>query len=384
MQPRRPLARVGLLAVAAALMAVLVAAPSAGAAQFGKGPIKLDFKASKLKVAMVGQDTKTDTKTGGTFPFADEAGSVTMTSQPSGNLLIGGTSAQITLTHANKKKIVLKSFVEKLAAGKGQLTAKINGKGGAVAFFDEATTNKLKVASDFSTLSLETASMTLTSKGAAALNKAFGLKKPAPGKKDLRLKAKQKFGTAGFTAQRLLTITGGESRLIYNPAFVQKLRDCGITLHAVAPGQEIPKDPATSPEGGVILPANNGQLNAVSFFGTINNGGGTLLERPEGAAGKGAYSSELKDFVYAFSETQNILSARVVNLDLVSPIGSVSGVFATTLTDTGGSFTLSNGSLNLSEGSATLLGSKAEKIGADCPLEAGIQIGSFVLTGQVT
>ena len=387
MHPRRPLARIGLLAAAAALTAVLVAAPSAGAATFAGGPITLDFKASKLKVAMVGQDTATDTKTGGTFDFTEAgAGTATMTNQATGQLTIGSSTTQITLTHANKKKIVLKSLVEKLTGGRGQLTAKVGGKGGAVGFFDQATTNKLTVPGDFSTLDLASTTMTLTSKGAAALNKAFGLKKPAKGKKDLRLKKKQKMGTARFSAERSLTVNGGTSQTVYDTQFYDTLKNCDITLGSVAPATAIPADSA-APRGGVSLPISGGQVNAKTRRGVVNHSGGTVLDRPGpgepgNTTGKAKYNSPLTQFEFSFADTQ-ILRALVVNLNLPSPIGTVTGsVVPTNMSDTGGSLQLV-GDLVLSETSSTLLASKDPPIGADCPIPAGSKIGAVSMNATV-
>jgi hypothetical protein len=377
--------RFGLLAAAAALIAMLVAVPSAGAASFAGGPVKLDFKPLKLKVATT--DTTSKTSTGGTFQFAEGlAGTLTMTAQSSGSLKIGKTGSSITLTHGNKKKVVLKSLVEKLTAGKGQLTAKVNGTGSAIVFFDEATTNKIKIPAGFATVELQSSKMTLTTKGAAALNKAFGLKAPAKGKKDLRLKAKAAAGTVSFTAERALTISGagGESRLLYSQAFVERLESCGITLSAVAPAQAIPAD-ASAPKGGVILPVSGGALNAKSLLGVIQNAGGTVLDRPEAnPQGKAKYNSELTNFVFNFGVTENVLTAFVKNIDNTSAVGSVSATFATNLTDAGGTLSLTNGSLNLSPVAALLLSGKDAPLGADCQIDAGTQIGSFTLNANVT
>jgi hypothetical protein len=362
-----------------------VAATSASAASFANGPIKLDFKSLKVKVAST--DASPKTSTGGTFKFKEGlAGTATMNTQSSGSLSIGKPTTSITFTHPNKKKIVLKSLVEKLSAGKGQLTGKINGSGSAVAFFDQATTNKIKVPAGFSTIEIESSKMTLTKAGAAALNKAFGLKPPAKGKKDLRYKAKGAVGTVSATAERTLTISGagGESRLVYNPAFVQGLRNCGITLSAVAPGVAIPAD-ASAPEGGVILPTSGGALNAKSLLGVIQSAGGTVLDRPEGnSQGKAKYNSPLRDFVFNFGQTENILTAFVVNLTNTAPIGTVSGTIATDLTDAGGTVSIANGSLNLSPAAATLLSGKDAPLGADCQIDAGTQIGSFTLSANAT
>ena len=376
--------------MATALIAMFVAVSSASAASFGGGSIKLDFKPLKTKVATKGHSAKTST--GGTFPFGENAGTVTMTKQASGSLNIGAKSTAVTFTHANKKKIVLQSFVEKLVSGKGQLTAKINGKGKAVAFFDQASTNRVNPSADFTTLAMSSSSMTLTKAGAAALNKALGLKKPARGK-DPRFKAKQKAGTASFTANRSLTVTGGESRTVYDVKFVQDLRNCNIELGPVAPATAIPKDPNTAPEGGVILPINSsagGTLTASSLVGQVNHLGGTRLDRPApgqpgNTTGKAEYHSPLNDFKFGLQGgALHTLTATIVNANnLATTIGSVTGTPVAQLTDSAGGVTLS-GELLLSEQASGTLSQAQPPLGADCPIPPGSKIGAVTMTANVS
>jgi hypothetical protein len=380
-------ARVGLLAVSVALIAMFVATSTASAARFSGGSIKVDFKSLKVTVKTVG--AASNNKTGGTFPFAENAGTLTMTKQASGSLNIGAASTSVTLTKS-KKSIVLKSFVEKLSSGKGQLTAKIGGKGKAVAFFDQASTNRVNPSADFTALSMTSSKMTLTKAGAAALNKAFGLKAPKRGQKDTRFKAKGAVGTASFTAERSLTVVGGSTSTIYDQAFVNALRNCNIELSAVAPGTAIAKD-AAAPEGGVTLPVNaaaGGALNAKTLIGTVNHQGGTSLDRPApGQPGnpgsKAEYHSPLRDFEFGFSPGNNSLTAFIVNANGKLPIGTVVGTPVATLTDTGGSVALNNGSLNLSESASGTLSQAAPPLGADCPIPAGSKIGAINMTANV-
>ena len=384
MHPYRPSARAGLLAVAAALIATFVAVPSAGAATFGGGPVKVDFKSLKgIKVAVKGQSAKTST--GATFRFSETAGSAPMTKQSSGNLNFS-SGAEVTFTRG-KKKIVLKSFVQKLKAGKGILSAKIGGKGKLVDFFDQASANRIVVDSQFTTLSMQSSKMTLTKAGAAALNKAFGLTAPKPGQKDQRLKAKGAAGTASFTAERSLTVTGGVSRTVYDPKFVQDLRNCDISLSAVTPATPIAQD-ASAPEGGVNLPITGGGLKATNLIGSILHSGGTVLSRPEGSpSGKSAYNSPLTNFEFGFAGNRQSLKALIVNLNNSVDIGDVTGVPSATLTDGSGTVTL-NGELVLSEQASGTLSQKsppppAPQVGADCPIPPGSKIGSVALQADV-
>jgi hypothetical protein len=144
-QLRRPSARLGLLALAATLAAMLVAVPSAGAATFAGGPFKLDFKtlakSHKLKVSTTGASSKTST--GGTFELG--TGTLTMVAQSSGNIGVGAGTNSLTLTLGSKKAVLTK-MTEKLTSGKGQLNAVVNGKGKAVTLFDQASQGKIKPA----------------------------------------------------------------------------------------------------------------------------------------------------------------------------------------------------------------------------------------------
>ena len=385
MHLRRPSARVGLLAAATALIAMFVATSTASAATFSGGSIKIDFKQLKgVTVKTVGASK--NTKTGGTFPFADNAGNATLNKQASGNLNIGAGSTAVTLTRG-KKKIQLKSFVQKLKSGNGTIAAKIGGKGKLIDFFAQASANRIVVDSGNTTLSMQTASMTLTKAGAAALNKAFGLK----GKSSLKNKAK--LGTSSFTADRSLTVTGGESRTIYDPAFVDQLRSCGIDLGAVAPATPIPADPSAAPRGGVVLPvnaANGGTLTAKTLVGSVNHVGGTVLNRDDPGTGtnqttKPRYNSPLRDFVFGLQGSgAPTLSAFIVNINLSTGIGTiVGGAPVANLTSDGGSVTL-EGDLQLSDAAAANLSQAAPPLGADCPIPPGSKIGRATMRADVS
>ena len=370
--------------MATALIAVLAAAPTVSAATFDGGPFKLDFKtlakSHKLKVSTTGASPKTST--GGTFELG--TGTLTMVAQSSGNLGVGASANTLTLT-LGKKKAVLSKMTEKLTSGKGQLNAVINGKGKAVTLFDQASQGKIKPAADFTTLSMSSSNMQLTKAGAAALNKALGITKPKRGQKDKRLKAKQKVGTASFTAERSLTISGGDSKTFYDTQFYDTLKSCDITLSAVAPATAIPQEEPSAPRGGANLPISGGTMNAVTKFGQVTHTGGTKLSRPGpgepgNATGKAAYNSNLRDFTFDFGQ-QQVLSSFVENLNLRSPTGTVTGTITTTLADAGGTVSLT-GELILSDTAAALLTSKDPPLGADCPIPPGSKIGAVVMSAN--
>ncbi len=338
----RPSARAGLLAAAAVLVAMLVAVPSAGAATFSGGEIKLDFKQLKgVKITPKGHSAKT--KTGATFSFADEAGSATLNAQASGNLLLSQAS-EVTITRG-KKKIVLKSFVQKLKSGKGILAAKVGGKGKWIDLFDQASANRIVVDGKFTTLSLQTASMSLTKAGAAALNKAFGLK----GKSSLKNKAK--VGSASFRAERLLEFGSGQTRTAFDPGFYDSLKNnCDITLAATGTAQPIAPDETTAPRGGALLNVIGGTMNATTLAGNFQHDeGGTSLDRPAGSSKGPAYHTEIIRYEFDFAQNPPLTRAYSTAVVNTVPIGTLEGATVTAdLTDTGGTVTVTGGVLRLS------------------------------------
>ena len=385
-----PRARVGLLVAAAALTAVLVAAPTAGAASIDGGTWKVDFKtlanSHKLTVSTTGANPKT--KTGGTFPLGQ--GTVTLTDQPTGNIGVGAASSLISFK-IGRKTFTISSITQKLTSGKGQITGVVNKKGSAVTLFDVASQGKAKPTADFTQLVMTTSNVQLTKAGAAAINKALGITKPKRGQKDKRLKAKQKVGNVGMTGDRSLTVVGGQSQTIYDQKFVQDLRACDIELSSVAPATAIPKD-ASAPEGGVTLPINptqGGTLTAQTLIGNVLHEGGTRLARPApgqpgNTTGKAAYDSPLNNLNFGFSPGSFTLTAFVVNSNSSLPIGTVTGTLAANLTDSGGTVSLSGGSLNLSDAAAGTLSQAMPPLGADCPIPAGSKIGSVAMTANVS
>jgi hypothetical protein len=345
-----PRARIGLLAATAALTACVFAAP-ASAATLSGGTIKVDIQPltkKGIKATFTGASPKS--KTAGTYTLG--TANTTLNAQPSGTIPFEGGSIKLTV---GKKNLTLKSLKEKLAAGKGQLTAKIGSK--TVALFDEASTGKVGPIAGFKGLQLTKSNTTLTKAGAAALNKGLGLK----GNK--ALKNKQKSGSAQFNAIRLLTVTGGSSTTTYDTAFYDKLKnDCDDTLGSLAPATAIPAD-ASHPRGGVTLPIRpGGTLRADTLAGSFAHDGGTTQDRPAGSStGKPEYHSTLTNIT--FSTESNPPALLATSSDLPGPpigIGTVNGATITPdLTDNGGSVTIANGSLVLADFARQALGTFA-------------------------
>jgi hypothetical protein len=370
-QSRTRHARLGLLAAATALAALVLAAP-AGAAQFSGGTIKVDLKQLTQKGVKASFPQGGNSKTVGTFTLG--AGTATLNAQSSGSLATEGGQIKLKV---GSKTVTLSLLTEKLAAGKGQLTAKVGGKGKTIAFFDQVSSGKVGANAGNTGLHMNKSNAQLTKAGAAALNKGLGLKK------NKQLKNKQKVGSAQFNAIRLLTVTGGSSTTTYDTAFYDKLKnDCDDTLGSLPPAVAIPAD-ASHPRGGVTLPIRpGGTLRADTLQGSFAHDGGTTQDRPAGSpTGKPEYHSTLTSIT--FSTQSNPPALLASSSDLPGPpiaIGTVNGAqVSAVLTDTGGTVSVTNGSLVLADFARQALGTFAK-----CDVPANINtIGVTSTTANV-
>jgi hypothetical protein len=365
------------MAFAAALAALAVAAPSAGAATFDGGSLTVDLKTlvNKLKAKVANSGADKSTKTGGTFELG--TGTATLNSSPSGQFNVGSTSDSITLK-VGKKKLTLSKVIQKYSAGKGQLFATVGGKSQAI--LDIQSQGKAKPDSGFTGLTQSSSATKLTKAGAAALNKAFGLK----GNK--ALKAGFKVGTDSLTADRKLTIVGGSDKTIYDQAFYDKMASndegCSIILSHVAPATKIDAG-AGAPRGGVDLPVIGGALNAKTLVGTVSHDGGTALDRGPGNPQGAEYHSRLTQFIFGFvAGATPTLEAFSSDLNGRLAIGTVANSsLQPTLTDTGGSVKLT-GVLALSNDAGQALKALSDPDGAGgpkhgCDIPAGSNIGAI-------
>jgi hypothetical protein len=358
-------ARRGLLASAGVLTAMLAAAPVAGAVSYKGGPADFAGLRGGIKVNKATQGAKREGSRGFELPVT--GGNATMNTSPSGTLSEGG-SVELKL---GSKRVTLSQFKETFAAGKVTISARIGGK--TVNLFEGTTANKITVAGDFSSLNGRSINLTLTSKGAAALNKAFGLKKPRRGRKDKRFKRRQRIGTKSFAAQRSLTVTGGNTEIIFDPEFRQKLDDCGVTQTAIPPAEQIPDGAPGAPKGGFRVPAGGGTVNAVTNALVAQHNGGVQLSDDDVSADPGAqpFTSQLTAFVIELGP-QNTLSATSSITGAPILIAQISGQsIGKTLTDTGGQVTVGNMTFTFDQFAADALG-----LFYGCQLPPGVRLGT--------
>jgi hypothetical protein len=370
-QVRSLSARRGLIGLVVAIAASLVLVPAASAASFDGGSYTIDFKqlvsGTGAKISST-QATKT-TKTGGVFDLGP--GSSTMVTNPTGSFKVTGT---ITIKKGSKK-VTLDQIVEKLATGKGTITAVIKTGGKSTSLFTVASPGKVKADSGFVGLTQSKSSVAVSKGGAKALNTALGLKH------DQALAGKQKVGTASFKADRKLKVTGGSSKTIYDTAFVDKLTSCDVTLSTLAPATAIPTDPSSAPRGGVDLPVIGGTLNARTLEGSISHDGGTRLFRGDGSPKGAAHTSDVSKFLFGFVTGKvPTLTAFASDINNNLEIGTVAGgTPSLSITEAGGTFTNSGGSLNLGAVAAAALGANF-----NCSIPEGQPIGKAETTANVS
>ena len=258
------------VAAAGALVALAVAAP-AGAATVkvagGSTTLQLDAATAKaLKGLGVSVTPITPAKagskgvsfpiTGGAIDPATAAGTITH----GGGLQLraGGTRVRLTSFTIGVDKTPSIS----VKAG----TARLN------AF--TLSLSKAKVARAGLGTTVSGVAVKLSTKGAAALNKAFGVKAFARG---LRI------GTATVRATPgQIAFTGGATSLALDPGAAQALAGLGISAAPAAPA-------TASPDGSLAFPITGGKVDAKSLAGTITHGGGLTLT-------KGATAVTVSDF----------------------------------------------------------------------------------------
>ena len=248
------------VAAAGALVALAVAAP-AGAATVkvagGSTTLQLDAATAKaLKGLGVSVTPITPAKAGSkgvSFPITGGA--------------IDPATAAGTITHggglqlrAGGTRVRLTSFT--IGVDK---TPSISVKAGTARLHAfTLSLSKAKVARAGLGTTVSGVAVKLSTKGAAALNKAFGVKAFARG---LRI------GTATVRATPgQIAFTGGATSLALDPGAAQALAGLGIGAAPAAPA-------TASPDGSLAFPITGGKVDAKSLAGTITHSGGLTLTR---------------------------------------------------------------------------------------------------------
>ncbi|WP_354700867.1 hypothetical protein DSM112329_01159 [Paraconexibacter sp. AEG42_29] len=308
MKPSIPNTRRVLVATGAAVAVAVAAAPASAApvrlAPKGGTTLKLDASAAKalkslgVKVAPTGK-AKAGTAgitfpiTGGRIDPASAAGLITH----SGGISLSAGRVKVTLSDYN------------VIIGKAStLTSKVNG--GARAKLLLPVVGKAKVTRSGLATNASNIALHLTSAGAAALNKAFGVK---------AFKPKLKLGTLTVRTQPTeVAFAGGRTDLALDSGAVAALTSLGVAP-GLAPGT------TTNTDGSLAFPITGGVVNATSLAGTVGHSGGITLT-------KGATTITLTDFLV--DTTRKTLAAKVnggadrvevLDLDLSAPQVAIAG-----------------------------------------------------------
>ena len=248
------------LAAAGALVALAVAAP-AGAATVklagGSTTLRLDAGTAKaLKGLGVSVTPITPAKagskgvsfpiTGGTIDPATAAGTITH----SGGLQLRAGATRVRLTSFTIGVDATPSLSVKVGA------ARLHAFTLALA--------KAKVTRAGLGTRVTGVAVKLSAKGAAALNKAFGVKAFSRG---LRI------GTATVNATPgQIAFTGGATSLALDPGAAQALATLGISAAPAAPA-------TARSDGSLAFPITGGKVDAKSLAGSITHSGGLTLSR---------------------------------------------------------------------------------------------------------
>ena len=222
---------------------MLLVAPSAGAATFGGGKVKLSFGQSFAKALKA---TKTRVRgTGGTVTkgrsatFNIRSGTGTLASPYSATLNLIGTLD----FKRGKRTARFRRLDEVVSGNRGRF------KSGKSTTFTEATKGKVKAESGFDGLDARKVRIKLTRSGARTLNRKLRTR---------RFKRNMTAGTLRFDADRTVTFqSGGNTRVAVDSGTKSKLDSCGVALSPVAPATMEPPQPKFN------LPVASGTLGAV-------------------------------------------------------------------------------------------------------------------------
>ena len=327
------------LALALGAVTMLLVAPSAGAATFGGGKVKLSFgksfakalKATKTRVRGTGG---TVTK-GRTATFTIRSGTGTLASPYSATLDLGGT---LDFKRGKRTKR-FKSLDEVVSGSKGRF------KSGKSTIFSEATKGKVAAESGFTGLDARKVRIKLTRSGARALNRKLRTK---------RFKRNMTAGTLRFDADRSVTFqAGGNTRIAIDNGTAVKLGGCGVSLTAEAPATRTTAPTSqTTPNVKFNFPVSGGVLTAKGLEGAIQHSGGIRLT-------KGSKTSTLTEVELALAQSGSSFSAIASDASnqriTVGALNRTGQTVQRQYTATGTSLTFTGGALTLGVQAATLL-----------------------------
>lgn len=285
----------------------MAAAAPAGAAQVdlagGATTLKLDRKAAAaltslgVKVAPTGKAKAG--KAGVAFPITggriDPATGVG-TIRHTGGLRLS----------AGKVKVTLSDYTVRVSPKGSTMTAKVGSArvGVLVPVIGKAKVTRSGLGTRVSNVAIH-----LSSKGAAALNKAFGVS---------AFKPRLKLGTATIAATpKQIAFTGGQTDLAVDPNALAALTSLGITPGLVG-------DAKANADGTFGFPITEGLVDAKTLTGTVGHSGGISLTR-------GATVVTLSDFTIDTTAKQltaainNGARAAILDLDLSAPKVGIDG-----------------------------------------------------------
>lgn len=337
---RRTLSRVA-SALSAGLLVLALIAPAADAATFAGGSTKVALSPSFKKALSRARIKITATAPAkvarGRITLPITSGVATLTRGSSGNLQHGG-SVELK---KGRRSLSLTKIAEVLKGSKAVLRARVKGR--AVDLIGHAA-GKTGPAPDFASLSGSGMGASLTSKGAAALNKAFKVKSFRSG---------QSVGTVSFSAEREIVIAPGTGNMNFkfDPATAGAFQGCGMTVEPVAPASARPPEPG-APAGTFVFPINGGAMNARTLKGTVAHIGGIKISKP------GAQSVTMTDFAVEYPPSGAgifTVAADVLNGSRAT-IGDMTGPGpAVSLTATGGTLTFKDTEVRWSGAAVALL-----------------------------
>ena len=349
------------------MLALLLAAPGAGAATFGEGTTSV--KLSPAFVKFLKQAKVKATASGGTaktFNFNISDGDASLQQNSVGSLDHSQTFISLK---KGTRKLDLNSIKVALAGTRGSLTGSPTGKR-PLAILALATAGKTGPDAEFTRLRGTGIPAKLTPAAAKALNAALKLS----GKK--AFKRNQPVGTVTINAIRQLRIdAGGSTTTRLSKEYVDPLTACGVTQTPTRGALYTAPDPANPEDrGSLTLPVTRGELNATNLFGTVATEGGVQLSK------EGKPSQEVYDFQFIRSTTKQelVAAASALSGGTLTIADLQGGTFTKQLDASGGTVSFSDVVIAFNTAAAGVLSQNF-----DCNIPPGTPLGTVSGTATV-
>ena len=323
--------RARLVAAAGMAAASLALAANAGAAEVDDGRMTVEVQSSFLKAHKLSMTVLRQGKFATSRKVQFEIRGTAATVPPYDTNVHETGSPTFRLGRKGVKSTEIRPFTYAIAKSKAALNVGFvrGGERVTVPLLEYPIGSAVGMSADFTQVVGAKTVAKLTSAAAKQLNHRLKTKE---------FKKGEKIAAVSFAADRVLAVTGGRTTILWNPPFLQRLKECNLEPAVLAPAQAVPDGPA----GGFALPlTRGGKLRAATLLGSINgHDGGVKL-------GPGQNAQELRGFAFQLETFTNVMAIDVPGLGSLRFAKVAGGTRSKTLSATTGTAEISGLGLTL-------------------------------------